>query len=83
MLNVYVRLDFGGVSWGWMLESMDSSVVLCWLANKESVVLYYKTKLGGCVASGTNAWGSACEATSVRSGRVWTIRARLEISGSM
>ncbi len=40
MLNVYVRLDFVGVSWGWMFESMDSSVVLCWLANKEKNVEY-------------------------------------------
>ncbi len=40
---------------------------------RKRLVLYFKTKLGGCVASGTNAWGSACEATRVRSGREWTI----------
>ena len=43
-------------------------VVAC--EQRKRPVLYYKTKLGGCMASGTNAWGSACEATSVRSGLV-------------
>ena len=44
---------------------------------RKRLVLYDKTKLRGCVASGTNAWVSACGATSVRSGCVWTIIERV------
>ncbi len=66
------------------VDGFECGFVLACEQRKRRIILTYKTKLGGCAASGTNAWGSACEATSVvRSGHVWTIRARVEISEFM
>ena len=56
--SVYVRRDFVGVSWGLdaRVDGFECGFVLA-CEQRKRLVLYYKTKLGGCVASGTNAWG--------------------------